>query len=327
MDNFNIDFSKNFIKNTDQKLIDEIDNVTFEYNKLSKEGDKLLQILSYSPKINKLDINQIKNIPKISVPQLSELKSLNYSLLYPKNINQTIIKKNEIEDMIKKLLLSIVNNILEKYNINHINILKTEEDEEEEFEKILIKNKKNSDAEEKKRDIEFTTTASRIGLEMDLLNKIKVFLFNNNDYILINVTPKDKIKSIKEKIIKKILDDNKYKLINTSEKAYEIRLVNEEDEDKLIMSTSPLENNETLFKEKINSIAFLENKNYISENINEEEELRLDEDEEDKINVKIYYKKKGIKTSKFLVLSKEDNLRNILNIFFEENLLKNKEID
>ena len=93
------------------------------------------------------------------------------------------------------------------------------------------------------------------------------------------------------------------------------------------MSTSPLENNETLFKEKINSIAFLENKNYISENINEEEELRLDEDEEDKINVKIYYKKKGIKTSKFLVLSKEDNLRNILNIFFEENLLKNKEID
>ena len=121
MDNFNIDFSKNFIKNTDQKLIDEIDNVTFEYNKLSKEGDKLLQILSYSPKINKLDINQIKNIPKISVPQLSELKSLNYSLLYPKNINQTIIKKNEIEDMIKKLLLSIVNNILEKYNINHIN--------------------------------------------------------------------------------------------------------------------------------------------------------------------------------------------------------------
>ena len=327
MDNFNIDFSKNFIKNTDQKLIDEIDNVTFEYNKLSKEGDKLLQILSYSPKINKLDINQIKNIPKISVPQLSELKSLNYSLLYPKNINQTIIKKNEIEDMIKKLLLSIVNNILEKYNINHINILKTEEDEEEEFEKILIKNKKKSDSEEKKRNNEFTTAASRIGLEMDLLNKIKVFLFNNNDYILINVTPKDKIKLIKEKIIKKILDDNKYKLINTSEKAYEIRLVNEEDEDKLIMSTSPLENNETLFKEKINSIAFLENKNYISGHINEEEELRLEEDEEDKINVKIYYKKKGIKTSKFLVLSKEDNLRNILNIFFEENLLKNKEID
>ena len=38
---------------------------------------------------------------------------------------------------------------------------------------------------------------------MDLLNKIKVFLFNNNDYILINVSPKDKIKLIKEKIIKK----------------------------------------------------------------------------------------------------------------------------
>ena len=330
MDNFNIDFTKNFIKNTDHILMDEMDNITFEYNKLSKEGSKLLQILNYSPKICKLDINQIKNIPKISIPQLSELKVLNYSISSQTKKNNEISKKNntknEIEEMIKRLLYSIIDNILEKYNIDHIKFMKTEEDEEEEFEKIMFKNKKKSDAEERKRDNEFTIAASRIGLEMNLLNQIKVYLFNNNDYILINITPKDKIKSIKEKIIQKILDTNKYKLKNTSEEAYEIRLINEEDKDKLIIGSYPLENNESLFKEKINSIAFLENKNYISENINEEE-LKLEEDAQDKINVKIYYKKNGIKTSKYLVLSGEDNLKNILNIFFEENLLKNKESD
>ena len=330
MDNFNIDFTQNFIKNADHKLMDEMDNITFEYNRLSKEGSKLLQILNYSPKISKLDINQIKNIPKISIPQLSELKILNYSITNQttnKKISTKNSTKNEIEDMIKRLLYSIIDNILEKNNIDHIKFMKTEEDEEEEeFKKIMFKNKKKSDAEERKRDNEFTIAASRIGLEMNLLNQIKVYLFNNNDYILINITPKDKIKSIKEKIIRKILDSNKYKLKNTSEEAYEIRLINEGEKDKLIIGSYPLENNESLFKEKINSIAFLEKNNYISEHINEEE-LKLEEDDQDKINVKIYYKKNGIKTSKYLVLSKEDNLKNILNIFFEENLLKNKELD
>ena len=291
MDNFNIDFTQNFIKNADHKLMDEMDNITFEYNRLSKEGSKLLQILNYSPKISKLDINQIKNIPKISIPQLSELKILNYSITNQttnKKISTKNSTKNEIEDMIKRLLYSIIDNILEKNNIDHIKFMKTEEDEEEEeFKKIMFKNKKKSDAEERKRDNEFTIAASRIGLEMNLLNQIKVYLFNNNDYILINITPKDKIKSIKEKIIRKILDSNKYKLKNTSEEAYEIRLINEGEKDKLIIGSYPLENNESLFKEKINSIAFLEKNNYISEHINED----------------------------------------ILNIFFEENLLKNKELD
>lgn len=328
MDNFNIDFTLNFITNTDQKLIDEMNNITFEFNKLSREGDKLLQILNYYPKISKIDKFQIKNIPKISISDLSELKALDYSLLYPrKNINDISqnINRNEIKGMAENLLYSIIDNIIEKYN-NNINIIKIEEDEEEEFEKLIIKNKKKSEDEEKKRDNEFATTASRIGLEMNLLNQIKVYLFNNNDYILINITPKDKIKSIKEKIIKKIIDNNKYKLTNTSEEAYEIKLVNEE-EDKLSIGTSPLENNVSLFKEKINTIAFLQNKNYISEHIAEEDEIKIEDDEEDKINLKIYYKKNGIKNSKFFVLSKEDNLKNVLNIFFEQNILKNKDIN
>ena len=116
----------------------------------------------------------------------------------------------------------------------------------------------------------------------------------------------------------------KYKLKNISEEAYEIRLIDENNEDNFIMGTSPLDNNESLFKEKINAIAFLENQNFISENINGNESNKI---EDEKINVKIYYKKNGINNSKLFILSKDDILKNILTSFFEQNIFKNKNID
>ena len=331
MDNFNIDFTLNYIKKIDKKLIDEMNNITFEYNKLSKEGDKLLQILNYSPKVSRPDRKIIENQPPINIPQLSELKTLDFSILDSNN-NIENISSNSIEkekkEMIKDILFSIIDNVLEKYNNNsNINSIKTDEDAEETFIKLLIKNKNKSEYEEKKMDNEYGATTSKLGLEMNLLNQIKVYLFNNNDYILINITPKDKIKSIKEKIIKKIIENKKCKLSNTSEEAYEIRPINEDNEDKFVMGSSPLENNDLFFKEKIKAIAFLENQNYISEHLNEDEDMKIDDDEDDKINVKIYYKKNGIKNSKLFDLSKEDTLKNILNSFFDENIFKNKNIE
>jgi hypothetical protein len=331
MDNFNIDFTLNYIKKIDQKLIDEMDNITFEYNKLSKEGDKLLQILNYSPKVSRPDRKIIENQPAINIPQLSELKTLDFSILDSKNNIENISSnrdEKEKKEMIKDILFSIIDNVLEKYNNNSsINSIKTDEDAEETFIKLLIKNKNKSEYEEKKIDNEYGATASKLGLEMNLLNQIKVYLFNNNDYILINITSKDKKKYIKEKIIKKIIDNKKCKLSNTSEEAYEIRPINEDNEDKFIMGSSPLENNDLFFKEKIKAIAFLENQNYISEHLNEDEDMKIEDDEDEKINVKIYYKKNGIKKSKLFVLSKEETLKNILNTFFDENIFKNKNIE
>ena len=325
MDFFNIDMTLKYIEKADKDIINEMDNITFEYNKLSNEGYKLLQILNYSPKVSEPDINKIKNLPKITIPQLSELKKLDYSLLDIKNKNEIIslnLTDKEKEDMIKNILYSIIDNAIDNNNINNII---TDEDEEEEFVKMLRKNKKRYEEEEKKRDNDFNTTASRLGLEMNLLNQLKVYLFNNNDYIMINITPKDKIKSIKEKIIKKLIDTKKYKLKNHSEEAYEIRMIEENNEDNIIMGSSPLDNNESLFKEKINAIAFLENQNYISNNENNNNNNKDNED--DKINVKIYYRKNGITNSKLFILSKNDTLKNILNSFFEQNIFKNKNIN
>jgi len=325
MDYFNIDLTKQYIDNINKKLIDEMDNITFEYDRLSREGDKLLQILEYSPKINKPDREEIKNLPKIEIPQLSELKKLDYSKL-----NSSSEKKNipadksnkEKFDIVKSILISIIDNALSQSNI------KTKEEEgEEEFEKIMKKNKRKLEEEEKKKESEFSSTASRLGLEMNLLNQLKVYLFNHNDFILINITPKDNIKLIKQKIIQKIIDGKKYKLKNNTEQAYEIRIIEDDSQDEFVMGSSPLENDDSIFKEKITTIAFLENKNYISENLNKEELKFEEDDDENKVNIKIYYKKNGINNSKIFSLSKDDTLKTVLSLFFEENIFKDKNRD
>lgn len=162
---------------------------------------------------------------------------------------------------------------------------------------------------------------------MNLLNQLKVYLFNHNDFILINITPKDNIKLIKQKIIQKIIDGKKYKLINNNEQAYEIRIIEDDSQDQFIMGSSPLENDDSIFKEKITSIAFLENKNYSSDNLIKEELKFEEDDDENKINIKIYYKKNGINNSKIFSLSKDDTLKNVLSLFFEENIFKDKNKD
>ena len=42
------------------------------------------------------------------------------------------------------------------------------------------------------------------------------------------------------------------------------------------------------------------------------------------MNIKIYYKANGINSSKIVFLSSEDNLKGILEIFFNQDILKYK---
>lgn len=149
MDYFNIDLTLQSIDNINKKLIDEMDNITFEYDRLSREGDKLLQILEYSPKINKPDREEIKDIPKIEIPQLSELKKLDYSKLNSSSDKKIIsIDRSNKEkfEMIKSILMTIIDNALSQ------NDIKTNEEEgEEEFEKIMKKQKKIRRRRKKKK--------------------------------------------------------------------------------------------------------------------------------------------------------------------------------
>ena len=231
MDNVNIESTLSYNERFEKNLIEEMDNITFEYDGLSGEGEKLLQILNYSPKVIKSNRDSIKNLKIIEMPQLSELSKLDFSKLdiIPKQRNNT-----KINQMIKNLLISIIDNI--------INNIKEEKKDKE----IIIDKGFNS---------------PKIKIKNDLFYEIKVFLFNRDDFVIINIKPDDTIKIVKERIINKIIAEKEYEIKYTSEADYDLRTVEEED-DKFIIGLAPIEDIRTIYDKNIKIISFVENKIY-----------------------------------------------------------------
>ena len=231
MDNVNIESTLSYNERFEKNLIEEMDNITFEYDGLSGEGEKLLQILNYSPKVIKSNRDSIKNLKIIEIPQLSELSKLDFSKLdiIPKQRNNT-----KINQMIKNLLISIIDNI-----INNI--------KEEKKDKEII--------------IDKGLSSPKIKIKNDLFYEIKVFLFNRDDFVIINIKPDDTIKIVKERIINKIIAEKEYEIKYTSEADYDLRTVEEED-DKFIIGLAPIEDIRTIYDKNIKIISFVENKIY-----------------------------------------------------------------
>ena len=109
----------------------------------------------------------------------------------------------------------------------------------------------------KNRGISYT---SRLSTAMNLMTKLKVYLFNTKNNFDINISPSDTVKLVKSQIIK-VLIEKKYNLKYTSENAFEIRLI-EDDDTKPNMDYPALENNSLMFMVKPKAIAFLENPKY-----------------------------------------------------------------
>ena len=231
MDNVNIESTLSYNERFEKNLIEEMDNITFEYDGLSGEGEKLLQILNYSPKVIKSNRDSIKNLKIIEIPQLSELSKLDFSKLdiIPKQRNNT-----KINQMIKNLLISIIDNIIN-------NIKEEKKDKEINIDKGL--------------------SSPKIKIKNDLFYEIKVFLFNKDDFVIINIKPDDTIKIVKERIINKIIAEKEYEIKYTSEADYDLRTVEEED-DKFIIGLAPIEDIRTIYDKNIKIISFVENKIY-----------------------------------------------------------------
>ena len=411
MDYFNIDSVFELIEKSKRKIIDEMESITFENDKLSKESDKLLQILEYSPKKRNLERDIIKTLPIIKLkppiiePKLSNKKNNKHSKLpSTPNIDSFGISNKGInqenQEIVKDILKIIIDNSVEKSenkekkeekNNEKNEDEKAEEDDDDDddyFEKMMAQRQKQMEEREKKmakandddddmgikrhkptksqdlaqiekpRGTRGTSYTSRLSTAMNLLTKLKVYIFNTKTNFDINISPNDNVKSVKTQIIN-ILIDKKYDLKYTSENAFDIRLV-EDDDTRPNMDYPALENNSLMFMLKPKAIAFLENpkydpsQDYSSEKIlgnvktkkklsksgffdknNEknqnENENNIDEEDEnistEKTNIKVYYKANGINSSKIISLSSEDNLKGILKIFFNQDILQYKNFD
>ena len=242
MDNVNIESTSNYNERFEKKIIEEMESITFEYDGLSGQGEKLLQILNYSPKVVKPTKETINNLKVIEMPQLSELEKLDYSELdmLPKKRSD----KETIKQMIKNLIISIIDNIIKNISIN-----KSEKNNIKEIDKIT--NEKNI--------IKNESIVPKINLTENVIRELKIYLFNQDDFIIINITPDDSISMIKERIINKIIAEKDYELQFTSEKDYDLRSI-EIIDDQFIMGLAPIKDIKSIYDNDIKIIAFVENK-------------------------------------------------------------------
>ena len=245
MDDINIESTLNYIEKLDKKIIDEIDSITFENDGLSKEGQKILQVLNYSPKVIKPTREKIKNLKNIEMPQLSELQKLDYSKL---DVDPVERHNKRVFKIVSQILNSIIDNTLlnikeKKYVISDIKKAKSDKFVGEENSNSLI------------------GTSSEKIIKGDIFYEVKVFLFNKDDFITIKITIEDSIKMIKERIINKIVAEKEYEINYSSEKDYELRTI-EENEDKFVTGFFSIEDAKFIIDNKIKIIAFVKNDIY-----------------------------------------------------------------
>ena len=144
-------------------------------------------------------------------------------------------------------------------------------------------------------------------------SKIIIYLFNTLKTIEIYSSSFETVRDLKYKIIQKI-NESKDPKINNCVDAYLIRLI-DDDEEKPNMDFPPLGDTVRIMELMPQKLAFLVNSEYISD-------LELKRHE-----VTVFYNYKGNKEKRKIKFSGKENLRNILNYFFEHDFLGLKNLD
>ena len=364
MDLFSLDILLELIDQSKTRIKNELDMKTLDNDKLSVESDNLLQVLDYTPKTlySEKELLESKPVIKLKSKSKPEQKpqkiNKHLKLVSTPNIDMdSIAIKNNINDkrittnFISKMEKEEKNENLDKNGKEEKKEENDDDDEDdEEFERQLAQRQRQIEERERKKkklndeDLDFVrhhkTTKEFFNnefkkevenkdkdkkIENNILIKLKVYLFKSNNNIIIDISKKDTIKDIKIQIIK-ILQDKKHILKYTTYKAYNIIK-----ENSINGKDSPLDDDIILYDLKPKFISFIENEDYNStkENLSEKflEEIKNTKIQEKKIDIKINYNINGSIKTKIINISQENNLKEILNIFFNENILEDKNFE
>ena len=363
MDLFSLDILLELIDQSKTRIKNELDMKTLDNDKLSVESDNLLQVLDYTPKTlySEKELLESKPVIKLKSKSKPELKpqkiNKHLKLVSTPNIDMdSIAIKNNINDkrittnFISKMEKEEKNENLDKKGKEEKKEENDDDEDDEEFERQLAQRQRQIEERERKKkklndeDLDFVrhhkTTKEFFNnefkkevenkdkdkkIENNILIKLKVYLFKSNNNIIIDISKKDTIKDIKIQIIK-ILQDKKHILKYTTYKAYNIIK-----ENSINGKDSPLDDDIILYDLKPKFISFIENEDYNStkENLSEKflEEIKNTKIQEKKIDIKINYNINGSIKTKIINISQENNLKEILNIFFNENILEDKNFE
>ena len=356
MDIFSLDSILELIDKSKSKIKKELDMKILDNDKLSLESDNLLQVLDYTPKTRYsekelLNPQPIK-IKPIIIEKKSPKKNKHLKLVSTPNvdIDSLVLNKGGLRNANfgNKFESNGKNKEISERKEKEGKKEENDEEEDEEYEKQLAQRQKQIEEREMKkklRDKNFilyqTKTSKTLSKFEDFENfegfeglnsnkknedtiKIDVYLFNTKEKIEIKITKKNKVKEIKKQILG-ILNDKKHNLKYSTYKAYNITII--ESNSTINNKDNPIDDNLILYDLNPKSISFIENKNYESNNEKISNDIKNAEIKIEKIEIKINYNINGSLKTKIINISSEDNLKNILNIFFEEKIFEDKNME
>jgi hypothetical protein len=356
MDIFSLDSILELIDKSKSKIKKELDMKILDNDKLSLESDNLLQVLDYTPKtrysekellnpqpikiksiiIEKKSPKKNKHLKLVSTPNIDiDSLALNKNNLQNSNFGnklESIEKNKEISDKKEKEEKKEENDDEEDEEYEKQFAQRQKQIEEREMKKKLRDDKsalfQNKTSKALNKIVDFENFEGLVGLDSNKKNedtiKIDVYLFNTKEKIEIKITKKNKVKEIKKQILG-ILNDKKHNLKYSTYKAYNITII----ESNLTINNTdnPIDDNLILYDLNPKSISFIENKNYETNNEKISNDIKKAEIKIEKIDIKINYNINGSLKTKIINISSEDNLKSILNIFFEEKIFEDKNIE
>ena len=356
MDIFSLDSILELIDKSKSKIKKELDMKILDNDKLSLESDNLLQVLDYTPKTRYsekelLNPQPIK-IKSIIIEKKSPKKNKHLKLVSTPNIDidSLALNKNNLQhsNFGNKLESNEKNKEISDKKEKEEKKEENDDEEDEEYEKQFAQRQKQIEEREMKKKlrddkfalfqnktskalnkiVDFENFEGLVGLDSNKKNedtiKIDVYLFNTKEKIEIKITKKNKVKEIKKQILG-ILNDKKHNLKYSTYKAYNITII----ESNLTINNTdnPIDDNLILYDLNPKSISFIENKNYETNNEKISNDIKKAEIKIEKIDIKINYNINGSLKTKIINISSEDNLKSILNIFFEEKIFEDKNIE
>ena len=356
MDIFSLDSILELIDKSKSKIKKELDMKILDNDKLSLESDNLLQVLDYTPKTRYsekelLNPQPIK-IKSIIIEKKSPKKNKHLKLVSTPNIDidSLALNKNNLQNSNfgNKLESNEKNKEISDKKEKEEKKEENDDEEDEEYEKQFAQRQKQIEEREMKKKLrddkfalfqnktskalnkieDFENFDGLVGLDSNKKNedtiKIDVYLFNTKEKIEIKITKKNKVKEIKKQILG-ILNDKKHNLKYSTYKAYNITII----ESNLTINNTdnPIDDNLILYDLNPKSISFIENKNYETNNEKISNDIKKAEIKIEKIDIKINYNINGSLKTKIINISSEDNLKSILNIFFEEKIFEDKNIE
>lgn len=211
------------------------------------------------------NLDNKQNVPEDSSSEDSKEGTIKLSRFSSKLSNTMEAPKfKNVQAIMKGFVLELIEHAIKLKDANEDckqNDNSDGEFEEDEYFKQIEQRRLKMEDNNKFSSYVNNTMTSKFGNKFGEAVKVRIYLFNTSHYMDLYITINDTIKDLKNKILSQIEKEGKHKLRHHIPEAYEIRLV-DEDEETPNMEFPAMDDKLNVIKSRNNTMAFVEKINF-----------------------------------------------------------------